>query len=200
MHVPHALCMEKWDHKRFLPSDTKVIIVVDLVVPKGRESGVLVAFCAPQDSQAVTLDDLQEIVLKLAHSLDSALSHYLPSYMIPIVYLPIQNIPTTGNRQNTPAGTPSTRCFIYHGTLRQASRSPVHCSDALEHKLSTPVALMLLRLWALALGITESSIRAQDSFLNLGGDSVMAIHVAVQVRSKGLDLSVADLLECKALD
>ncbi|OGE52158.1 hypothetical protein PENARI_c011G11986 [Penicillium arizonense] len=190
--------IEHWI-QRSLSSDTKVIIVVDLVVPKGRETGVLVAFCSPQDSQAVTLDDLQEIVPKLAHSLDIALSHNLPSYMIPRVYLPIQSIPTTATGKIHRQGLRQLGATYTMEALTQGSRSSVHCSDASEHKLGTPVALMLLRLWALALGITESSIRAQDSFLNLGGDSVMAIHVAVQARSKGLDLAVADLLECKAL-
>jgi hypothetical protein len=64
--------------------------------------------------------------------------------------------------------------------LTRGSRSSAYCKDSSDHELSTSSARALLRLWAAALGINESSIRGQDNFLRLGGDSVMAIQVAVQ--------------------
>ena len=42
-------------------------------------------------------------------------------------------------------------------------------------------------------------MRAQDSFLLLAFDSVMAITVASEARSDGLDLLVAQLLKCESL-
>jgi amino acid adenylation domain-containing protein len=191
--------IEHWIQKSVLPQ-ANVVIFVDLVVPKGRESTVLVAFCAPQDAQAGTLDNLREILPKLAQDLDNALSQNLPAYMIPRVYLPIQSIPTTATGKTHRQGLRQIGASYTMEALTQGSRSPVHCRNASDHGLSTSSARVLKLLWALALGIDKSSIRGQDNFLRLGGDSVMAIQVAIQARSKGLDLLAADLLDRKTLN
>ncbi|CAG8137987.1 unnamed protein product [Penicillium salamii] len=190
--------IEHWIH-RSLPYDTDVIIVVDLVMPKGRDAGVLVAFCAPENGQADT-DNLQETIERLSHDLDVALSEYLPSYMIPRFYLPVQTIPTTATGKIHRQQLRQLGATYTIEDLIQSSRHSGQCSNGFNHELESPEASVLLQLWALVLRIDESSIQGRDSFLHLGGDSVMAIQMAVEARSKGLDLSVADLLEKNTLD
>ncbi|CAG8385308.1 unnamed protein product [Penicillium salamii] len=190
--------IEHWIH-RSLPYDTEVIIVADLIVPKGRDTGVLVAFCAP-DNGWTDNDDLQETIERLSHDLDVGLSENLPSYMIPRFYLPVQVIPTTATGKIHRQQLRQLGATHTIEDLIQSSRHSGQRSNGYNHELEGSVASVILQLWSLVLGIDESSIQRKDNFLNLGGDSVMAIQIAVQARSNGLDLSVADLLERNTLN
>ena len=65
--------------------------------------------------------------------------------------------------------------------------------------LNPPVGRSLLKLWAAALRIEQSSIGGQDSFLRRGEHSIMAIQVATEARSQGINISVADILQLRDL-
>ncbi|RAL08711.1 acetyl-CoA synthetase-like protein [Aspergillus homomorphus CBS 101889] len=190
--------IEHWIQQS-LPPDTQAIIVVDSVVPIGRETAVLVAFCAPKQNHSVTLDVLQKTIPELARCLDQSLPQNLPPYMIPRIYLPIQSIPTTATGKTHRQELRRLGATYTLEALTHASRHPTHPSEPPDHRLNTSSSRLLIDILAAALGVDTSSVRGQDSFLRLGGDSVMAIQVAIQARSEGLDLSAADLLESKSL-
>lgn len=57
-----------------------------------------------------------------------------------------------------------------------------------------PVEAQLQRLFCRALNLPEELIRAQDDFFRLGGDSVAAIQISSWARSKGLDITVRDIM------
>lgn len=57
-----------------------------------------------------------------------------------------------------------------------------------------PVETQLQRLFCRALNLPEEQMRAQDDFFRLGGDSVVAIQISSWARSKGLDITVRDIM------
>lgn len=57
-----------------------------------------------------------------------------------------------------------------------------------------PVEAQLQRLFCRALNLPEEQVIAQDDFFRLGGDSVAAIQISSWARSKGLDITVRDIM------
>jgi len=59
--------------------------------------------------------------------------------------------------------------------------------------LHSPLEQALLTLWSDLLGLPEDSINPEDSFFDLGGDSITAMTLAGEARDCGLPLTVADV-------
>ncbi|THC90348.1 hypothetical protein EYZ11_010190 [Aspergillus tanneri] len=60
-------------------------------------------------------------------------------------------------------------------------------------KEPTDLEDQLYRLWNTALSLPESTVRHQDSFFKLGGDSITAMKMVGAAREEGLKLTVADV-------
>jgi aryl carrier-like protein len=58
----------------------------------------------------------------------------------------------------------------------------------------------LLAIWSALLGLPETSIAGQDSFFDLGGDSITAMKLAGEARDNGLSLTVADVFRNPSFD
>lgn len=58
----------------------------------------------------------------------------------------------------------------------------------------------LLSLWSTLLNMPEESINGDDSFFDLGGDSITAMKLVGEARDQGLALSVADVFRHPSLD
>ena len=58
------------------------------------------------------------------------------------------------------------------------------------------IAQQLVLLWSEFLQIPESSIRNNDSFFQLGGDSIIAMQLVGAAREEGLSLTVANVFRC----
>ncbi|KAI0569958.1 Condensation multi-domain protein, partial [Pyrenophora tritici-repentis] len=65
---------------------------------------------------------------------------------------------------------------------------------------STEAQRTMQQLWARALSIEPASIGLDDSFFQLGGDSIVAIKLVGEARTAGVNLSVADLFSYPTLD
>jgi aryl carrier-like protein len=58
----------------------------------------------------------------------------------------------------------------------------------------------ILAIWSALLGLPEASISGQDSFFDLGGDSITAMKLAGEARDNGLSLTVADVFRNPSFD
>jgi amino acid adenylation domain-containing protein len=181
--------IEHWIQK-CLPPDNKIKTAVEFLTPLGRETGLLVVFLAPSGAQS---ESLQANIQFLASELNETLSQNLPEYMIPRVYYPIEEIPMTATGKTHRQKLRQIGASLTFEELTSPLQSS-STSEPLSETLKDPVAHILLELWASALEIKASSIGCNDSFLSLGGDSIMAIRVATHARSDGIDLSVADMM------
>ncbi|NQZ11450.1 MAG: amino acid adenylation domain-containing protein, partial [Algicola sp.] len=102
----------------------------------------------------------------------------LPIYMIPAIFVVVEDWPLTVNGKVNKARLPA----IDFSDLQADYVAP---RDAREQ--------LLCDIWQDALNIEQVGI--EDNFFNLGGDSIVSISVVAQVKAQGLELSVKQLFE-----
>jgi amino acid adenylation domain-containing protein len=169
-----------------LPSGTTVI--AEVITPQGSGGqATLVAFVASQSAKgdantelvSVPMDDLR-ITLSEANT---EIAKVLPRYMVPTAYIPVNYMPTlisgkTDRKRLRALGATVDLRQLDQGATSTASR-PL-----------TDLELRLRQAWSEILKIDAESIRLEDNFFALGGDSLGAMKLVSVCRSQGLDLSV----------
>lgn len=181
--------------KRYMPPGSQV--VVDLFSPPSDvDDAVLIAFFSSGDSEVANetaadiLLPMQDEVRAAILDLEGSLGRSLPSYMIPSVYIPITRIPAmvTGkldrNILQQLAASLDAAAWQSYSLAGGTKRAP---STELESALQT--------LWATVLSLDIAAVGADDSFFRLGGDSLSAMKLTSAARTKGLELSVADIFQ-----
>ncbi|CZS75139.1 unnamed protein product [Fusarium graminearum] len=170
---------------------------------RDREVATLVAFIQTVNSDSNSAKSSGSLALadtdnwnqfhRLRSHVMEQLSHNLPSYMVPSVFLPVQN-------------------FLYfnqgklnrRGMFQQASRFRLDdiltINTSAGHKADdtsswSAEALVLRQLWAIALGLEEKNIHLDSRFADLGGDSLAAIRLGILCRPYDIELSVDDILQ-----
>jgi hypothetical protein len=115
--------------------------------------------------------------------LRAALAAALPDYMVPaaIVFLP--GLPLTSNGKIDRSALPAPTPFV---------------EDAASEEISDPAAAAMARVWARHLQIDRVGVA--DDFYALGGDSIIAIHIAVDARRDGFRISPGDILRAKNIN
>ncbi|NTX50273.1 non-ribosomal peptide synthase/polyketide synthase [Myxococcus sp. CA039A] len=129
----------------------------------------LVAYVVPVEGQTVTVDGMR-----------SFLSDKLPAHMVPAAVVTLAELPLTANGKVDRRALPApdgARPEL--GTTYVAPR--------------TPAEEILAVVGAETLGVKTVGI--DDSFFDLGGDSIRAIQYVARCRERGVELSVATLLE-----
>lgn len=165
-----------------LPSNTTVIVEVI----KAHGQPTLVAFVAAQsgqtnDFQSVDLPDELRMTLSTA---DADLAKVLPRYMVPTAYIPINHIPVLISGK-----TDRKRLREFGATvdLRQLDQ------NTSTNRELTEVEQRLREAWAQTLKLDPATIRLEDNFFALGGDSLWAMRLVPVCRTHGLDLSVTSI-------
>lgn len=183
-----------------------VDLVAETFVPRGAAQGqaCLVAFICTEyqgerhvngDSNdthpfASATDAFHAQVRKCLQGLDK----FLPRYMIPDVFIPLERIPTNvsgkANRRllrELAAKLSWLELATYQpkGEYRQTAMSSSE--------------QVLRDVWARVLNIPSEDIGVSDSFYHLGGDSISAMQVVALARSKGLLTSVQHILRHRTI-
>ncbi|KAJ6186272.1 nonribosomal peptide synthase [Penicillium mononematosum] len=120
----------------------------------------------------------------------SVLKRILPSYMVPSVFLPITHMPRTGSGK-----------LDRHKLKDEVARRPwadlqQYGTSIVQKRVPSTLAEKALRdIWANSLNITASSIGLDDSFTDLGGDSITAMQVVAQAQGKGMPCSFRDIID-----
>ena len=114
----------------------------------------------------------------------------LPRYMVPTIFIPCGYWPyvTSGklDRKKLREQTAS---------LSAGELAAYALVDATKRPPATATERELQTLWASVLGIPADSIGRDDSFFQLGGDSIGAIHLVSQARRRGIDLTVSSIFD-----
>jgi amino acid adenylation domain-containing protein len=191
-----------------LPAGTDA--VTQLIVPKGsgNQSPALVVFVSETPSaESGTVDlGVESPTSKLPLStlistqliestagLNKVLSDVLPPYMIPSVYIPIEELPFIGGQVDVefvkPMADEVTQDLLLQirtsfMKLRPGQGDAVHL---------TKKERALRSLWAKSLGMEEDKLALDDNFFRLGGDSIMAMKLVSALRLAGYHLSVTDI-------
>jgi amino acid adenylation domain-containing protein len=166
-----------------------------VVLAKRRDTPSLAVFFCPRvpgeeatTERNITLGTLTPEQIFDCQSAQATVARYLPSVMVPSLWIPVNNMPLTG------AG----KLFSRHlqQMLDNASED-LHHHYALAHikqteglNPTTPIEQSLQVIWAETLGLDRARIGPNDSFFRLGGDSLSAIRLVAIAEARGLNLSV----------
>ncbi|WP_246470494.1 condensation domain-containing protein, partial [Streptomyces olivoverticillatus] len=114
-----------------------------------------------------------------AGELRAHLSVGLPDYMIPAAYVSLDAIPLTPNGKLDHRALPAPDATAFSATQYVAPRTPV------EERLAA--------IWAEVLDARQVSV--EDSFFDIGGDSIRAVRLVGGLRAAGYDVSVREVFE-----
>ncbi|KAK2807650.1 Non-ribosomal peptide synthetase [Onygenales sp. PD_10] len=170
-----------------LPSDINVI--AEVIVPAGAGGQpTLVGFIAPQSVKQESDLTAQELPHGLRETLsqaDAEIKTVLPRYMVPTAYIPVNHIPTLISGKTDRKRLRQFGATIDLRQLDQGEQKPVNRElSELEQRLR--------HAWSQALKLEAESIRLQDNFFALGGDSLTAMKLVSLCRDHSLDLTVAN--------
>lgn len=166
-------------------------VAVDLVSHKDRaDSQMIIAYLCILDkgvthptapNLVIVDDDLRSTLLKL----QQGLRDHLPSYMIPSAFLPFRQLPvgTSGKVDRRTLRT------IVNGLSLEELKQYFLESDS-KTPASTPMEIIIQQLWADTLHLKPDAIGANESFFQVGGDSISSMHLSSAAQRNGLDLSV----------
>ena len=165
-------------------------LIADVVHPEGSKDSSLILFLQTQSHNI-------EMIKTSIDSLAEKLSKVLPSFMIPTLFVPIDEIPlaSTGktDRQRLREWGNSlswARALELQSVLISV---PEHCepTNEMEQRLS--------QIWATILNLDIASLSITDNFFQKGGDSVAAIFMVASARKENLLLTVADIFRTPKL-
>ncbi|KAJ5668857.1 hypothetical protein N7462_009927 [Penicillium macrosclerotiorum] len=191
--------------RELLPENMDVF--TRLIIPKGAEnqSTVLVAFLSETaTSESLSVDlGIKSPDLPLAPAISSRLSESilslnkkladtLPPYMIPSIYIPLENIPYTGDQMDVEF-LQATESKVTQELLLHLRTAFMNIRAGRNIQQLTTKERTLRALWAKFLGMEEGKLALDDNFFRLGGDSIMAMKLVSALRLNGYHLSVTDI-------
>jgi len=148
-----------------------------------REAVALVREDSPGDRRLVAYVTTSGVVD--TEDLRRRLGHRLPAYMLPAAIVRLDALPLTANGK----------------VDRQALPQPARAAAPLDEpgESLTPVEQQVADIWSAVLGC--AGIRRSDHFLELGGDSLLALKVVLRVnKALNLGLPVSALLQHLTLE
>ncbi|KAK8080800.1 AMP-binding enzyme, partial [Apiospora hydei] len=173
-----------------LPAGTRV--AAEVIKPGGATGEpTLVAFISDKAGLVPAAEELLGSfnldVQKCLTGMNSLLSEYLPIYMVPAAYLPLQTMPLLVS-----AKTDRKRLRELGSSMNRRDISAFAAAVVPRKAPSTDMEKQLARLWGEVLG-PDVDIGAADNFFSLGGDSLRAMKLVASVRKERVSLSVADI-------
>ncbi|KZN34207.1 hypothetical protein N480_21630 [Pseudoalteromonas luteoviolacea S2607] len=108
-------------------------------------------------------------------ALKASLSEVLPSYMVPDIYLQVEQWPTTFNGKIDKRALPSVEMMMQH----EEYVAP-----------GTDAELKMVEIWSQLLGIKAEQISTTANFFELGGHSLLSIQLLSEIR-KTFDIEIA---------
>lgn len=129
-------------------------------------------------------------------SVQSELEQSLPRHMVPTVWITVRSIPLSA------AGKINRRLvnqFLEKLSVEDLKKIMSVTSQRAKLLPSTDMESFLHNMWAHLLGIPAQAIGVDQSFFNLGGDSVLAMQVISRCRAEGITLAIYDLFRHKSI-
>ena len=176
-------CGEVEAHIRdILPAAVVPQIVVDIVVPDATKNQTLAAFLS------MTTEDIETKFSSMVEELRKKMSERLPSFMVPSAYIPLEKLPMTASGK----------------TDRKAVKALGKAYNPLHSSLSKPsvsdntlgeTEQTLRGTWAKILGIKWELITARHTFVELGGNSIKTMSLAMAINKNfGVKIGVQQLV------
>ncbi|KFY79792.1 hypothetical protein V499_01225 [Pseudogymnoascus sp. VKM F-103] len=161
-------------------------VFAEPIQPRGTENKMLAAFVSVDGAG----EEHDSKVKRVSIGVNDHLSEVLPLFMIPTVYIPLQNIP------RSITGKIDRRQLREIGSSLTAKDISMLCRlEGERHAPETDMERLIQRLWAEVLQIELDSISIDDSFIRMGGDSIGAIRLVSVARQNGISLTIRDVFQ-----
>lgn len=172
------------------PTDTQAAFLAAFISQDDHDAEMKNGIEGAPDFLRAPSEQFKSDVMEAEHRLHS----YLPSFMVPSVFLPLAYIPRTGTDK---ADRKALRGCI--ASMTRAHIDAYRPSQAQKEMPSNQTETKLQNLTADILGIDAQEIGIHDNLFRLGLDSVGAMKLVSAARREGLTLSVADIFQQQKL-
>ncbi|KAK3216152.1 hypothetical protein GRF29_8g2302175 [Pseudopithomyces chartarum] len=167
-------------------------LVVELIRPESKDD-MLACFIAMEHNQQCPETIVRLLpagcVQNTAQRIRGRLEQFLPQYMVPALFVPLAQLPTTSSQK---VDRKRLREIGASFTAQQLAELQT-LSQGPKQQPTTEAERQMQQLWAQVLNIAPENISLDDSFFQLGGDSISAMRLVGEARKEGVQLSVADL-------
>ncbi|MGW7363957.1 amino acid adenylation domain-containing protein [Streptomyces sp. NPDC054841] len=164
---------------RIEPGEVETVLAAH---PSVREAAVVVREDEPGDRRlvgyVVPAGDTTAEAAELRRHLRSS----LPEYMVPAALVPVSTLPLTPN------GKLDRRALPAPGT-----GAPELGPDRTRAEPRTPAEREFVQVWCQVLGL--EGLGVEDSFFDLGGDSIRAVALVGALRAAGYDVTIRDVFD-----
>ncbi|KAL7271990.1 NRPS [Rhizina undulata] len=168
-------------------------------LPQGKRL-ILIAFVVGRTSSTCPNEPLitrpSEEFTQLAREIIAHLKDLLPAYMVPSLFIPISHLPMALSAKLDRPRLREAFSYLSEDEIREYRFR----SDGEILLPTTKTEKLMQALWAKVLGISDpSTIGLDDSFFELGGDSITAIQLVAAVRREAFSLTVSEVFATSKL-
>ncbi|PVH97248.1 nonribosomal peptide synthase-like protein, partial [Periconia macrospinosa] len=194
--------VELGEIEHHLQADESVELAVILMPKAGPAKRKLVAVVSfrgynVDSKQSWNTPISQESVLKKMDKAKDRLSNLVPPYMVPTVWVAVPSIPRLASAKLDKKQVGSWFEGMSNDTYRHILSLE---SSVVEPAVATSEGVKLLqKISARVLNVPVTSIKANKSWLSLGGDSLMAMQFLAQCRKEGIAITLNQVLRAKSL-
>ncbi|OAA72825.1 Amino acid adenylation [Akanthomyces lecanii RCEF 1005] len=181
----------------------ETVSVVEVICPRYRPTHEhLVAFISDTSRNISATSPLKPIdeITKARHvEIVKALSKYLPEHFIPSAFLPVSCIPAVASGKADRKLLRAMAEALSESQLQSYLLTAAPKSEESSNVKSRDRNAMV-DLWAEILGLTAHDVTPESNFFWLGGNSILAMKLAIAARRRGLEVTVAQILNNPGLD
>ncbi|KAK8914997.1 Nonribosomal peptide synthetase dtxS1 [Metarhizium anisopliae] len=170
-------------------------VIVEMLVPRQHHQVMLIAFICLSGAAGKDANEQASDLQRLTVGLNERLAKLIPPYMIPSSYVLVDHVPMTAT------GKTDRRQIRAMGERMTLEELLIHSSSTSgeRRKPTTEMERRLLSLSSSVLGVNVDKIGIDDSFLQVGGDSIGAMKLVAAAREQGIALTVADIFQTPRL-
>ncbi|ODA79291.1 hypothetical protein RJ55_04884 [Drechmeria coniospora] len=128
-------------------------------------------------------------------SMVSNLTVRLPGYMIPTVFFPITRMPFNNSLKLDRRKLLQIVELVTADEIVSFSVGSGFGSNGVKSAPTTKTEILLSKTWAAVLGINNGNIGKEDTFTQLGGDSITAIQLVSAAQQGGINISASDVFQ-----
>lgn len=171
-----------------LPPETGVQVVVETIRPKELDATTLIAFVSFTEAHHAL--DYDDRVTSATAAISKHLAEAVPTYMVPVAYIPVRKMPTTITGKTDRQALRDIGLASWHrfrdveGALLTSAPEP-----------SGEMEMLLQKVWKEVLNLPLEAVSIDKPFTRLGGDSITAMQVSSRCRSQNISVAVGDILQ-----
>ncbi|XP_044718948.1 condensation domain-containing protein [Hirsutella rhossiliensis] len=159
-------------------------VIAEAIQPKQADAVLLVLFVSLRGAQEMAEEDHSKAVHQATAGLSERLRDALPQYMIPTAYVPIRDVPLTATGKVDRRQLQDAYASKTVQELTTLSRPPNG-----RRQPTTDMERLMQKLWAEVLNVSPDDINVNDSFFQIGGDSIGAMRLVSMARDQELSVT-----------